>query len=116
MPRRGVVVALSASELPNPQVTLSLPGYPDFATPVLEHNLTPRCALLPQLAFSSFLSCRAPGPVLEHNPNPRCALLPQPASASLFLAMLECSLHSWCALPRLVFFRACKLTVILTSE
>lgn len=48
VPRRGVVVALSASELPNPQVTLSLRGYPDYSTPVLQHSLTPRCAALLQ--------------------------------------------------------------------
>lgn len=43
-PRRGVVVALSASELPSPQVVLSLNKYPQYTTPVLEHTLTPRCA------------------------------------------------------------------------
>lgn len=42
VPRRGVVVALSASELPNPQVTVSMPGQPELETPVLPHNLTPR--------------------------------------------------------------------------
>jgi hypothetical protein len=41
-PRRGVVVALSANELPNPVVTLSLPDYPPYTTPVIKHTLTPR--------------------------------------------------------------------------
>lgn len=32
----------SASELPNPEVTLELKGYPAYVTPVLEHTLAPR--------------------------------------------------------------------------
>lgn len=43
-PRRGVVVALSANELPNPVVTLKLQGYPEYTTPVLQHTLNPRWA------------------------------------------------------------------------
>lgn len=41
-PRRGVVVALSANELPNPVVTLEVPGYPPYVTPMRSHTLTPR--------------------------------------------------------------------------
>lgn len=43
-PRRGVVVALSASELPNPVVTLTVPGHQPYSTPSIEHTLTPRWA------------------------------------------------------------------------
>lgn len=41
-PRKGVVVALSASELPCPVVTLCVPGYPPYETPVAKHGLNPR--------------------------------------------------------------------------
>lgn len=41
-PRRGVVVALSASELPNPVVTLTVPGHPPYSTTTLSHTLAPR--------------------------------------------------------------------------
>ena len=41
-PRRGVVVALSASELPCPAVTLTVPGYPPYCTTAMPHTLTPR--------------------------------------------------------------------------
>ncbi len=41
-PRRGVVVALSASELPNPVVTLTVPGYQSYSTPTIPHTLAPR--------------------------------------------------------------------------
>lgn len=42
VPRRGVVVALSANELPNPVVTVSIPGFADYSTPPAPHTLTPR--------------------------------------------------------------------------
>ena len=32
----------SASELPKPEVSLELKGYPVYTTPVLEHTLQPR--------------------------------------------------------------------------
>ncbi len=32
----------SASELPKPEVSLELKGYPAYTTPVLEHTLQPR--------------------------------------------------------------------------
>jgi hypothetical protein len=41
-PRRGVVVALSASELPNPVVTLTVPGHIPYSTTPMPHTLTPR--------------------------------------------------------------------------
>ena len=43
-PRRGVVMALSASELPSPAVQLRLASQPDrwFTTPALEHTLQPQ--------------------------------------------------------------------------
>jgi len=41
-PRRGVVVALSDNELPNPVVTLEVPGYPPYVTPVRPHTLNPQ--------------------------------------------------------------------------
>lgn len=41
-PRSGVVVALSDNELPNPVVTIQLPGYPQYSTEVAPHTLTPR--------------------------------------------------------------------------
>lgn len=34
----------SASELPKPEVSLELKGYPLYTTPVLEHTLQPRWA------------------------------------------------------------------------
>ena len=47
-PRRGVVVALSASELPSPAVQLQLGGGHElFTTPVREHTLQPRRARCP---------------------------------------------------------------------
>ena len=41
-PRKGVVVALSASELPCPVVALSVAGHAAYETPVAEHSLNPR--------------------------------------------------------------------------
>ena len=41
-PRSGVVVALSDNELPNPVVTIKLPGYPNYSTFVASHTLNPR--------------------------------------------------------------------------
>lgn len=41
-PRSGVVVALSDNELPNPVVTIHLPGYPQYSTSVARHTLNPR--------------------------------------------------------------------------
>ena len=43
-PRRGVVVALSANELPNPVVTIGVPGFPEYSTPPCPHTLNPRWA------------------------------------------------------------------------
>lgn len=41
-PRSGVVVALSDNELPNPVVTIKLPGYPSYSTTMTSHTLNPR--------------------------------------------------------------------------
>lgn len=50
-PRQGVVVALSANELPNPVVTCTLPGHAPMMTPVLSHTLNPRWDADKRLVF-----------------------------------------------------------------
>lgn len=44
-PRKGVVVALSANELPNPVATLTLPGHAPRVSGIMSHTLSPRYSI-----------------------------------------------------------------------